>query len=154
MRHTPHPLAESSFNIHYMGRRDSTWNAWLEKFMAFRKRILPSDINYAKEGRVRITVIDTGIDATHPLIQSAGWDHDDPDAEMPLFRDFTTKHKHANGSDQKVDQPVDEDGHGTLIAGIFMQMAPGVELSVARIGETLETIRSDDSIGEKLSQVG
>ncbi|CAI4213299.1 unnamed protein product [Parascedosporium putredinis] len=133
-------------------RRHSMWNAWLDEFKIFRDEILRSGIDSDKHRRVRITIIDTGIDATHPLIKSGGWEYDDPNAEKRLFRDFATKNGQANGRDRGADQPVDEDGHGTFIAGIFMQMVPGVELSVARIGETLETIRCDDEIGEKLSQ--
>jgi hypothetical protein len=93
---------------------------------------------------VKVTVIDTGIDATHPFIQSTGWVSDDPDTEIPRFQDFC-------GLGEK--DPVDEDGHGSFVAGVLLQAAPDIELFVARIGTTREDIKKDAHIEEKIAQV-
>ncbi|SPO05329.1 uncharacterized protein DNG_08016 [Cephalotrichum gorgonifer] len=125
----------------------SRWQDWLGKFTKFRRQILPQPINPENEERVRVTIIDTGIDGLHPFIQSAGWSKDDPNAREPLFRNFADGEE---GSDRH--NPIDEDGHGTFIAGLLLQAAPDIELSVARIGSTREEIRRDLKVDTKISK--
>ena len=68
---------------------------------------------------MRVTIIDTGIDGSHPFIQSAGWSKYDENAKKYLFYDF------ADGvEDRDKNEPIDEDGHGTFIAGLLLQAAP------------------------------
>lgn len=122
-------------------------------FTEFRGRILPETIGArfdAENGqRVRITVIDTGIDASHPYIRRAGWAADDAFATDRLFHDFAE-----GATDATQNDAVDKDGHGTFIAGLLLQLAPDVELSVARIGETRQSILEDCRIAEKIALVG
>lgn len=97
---------------------------------------------------MRVTIIDTGIDCSHPFIQSNGWSSYDRNAEKFLFCDFANQDE---GRD--VHEPIDQDGHGTFIAGILLQVAPDIELSVARIGSTRESIQKDDRVNEKIGRV-
>ncbi|KAK1993104.1 subtilisin-like protein [Colletotrichum falcatum] len=84
---------------------------------------------------VRLTIIDTGIDDSHPFIKRKGWTPQRYGDNKPLFRDFKASNM----------VPIDEDGHGTFIAGIVLQLVPSVELSVARIGKTHATIRRESA---------
>jgi subtilisin family serine protease len=92
---------------------------------------------------VRVGIIDTGIDGSHPDIApnfnaalSRNFTHDDPIIDGPCEED----------PDQSCDDPanVDEDGHGTHVAGTVAAplngigmsgVAPGVELVNLRAGQ-------------------
>lgn len=122
---------------------------WMRSFVDFRKKILPP-FDPGRTKRVRLTVIDTGIDASHPFVaerwSKQRWNQDR--VPLPLFNDFT-----AADESRKAD-PVDEDGHGTFIAGLVLQVAPDVELSVARIARDRETLNQDRGMEERIAQVG
>jgi lantibiotic leader peptide-processing serine protease len=92
---------------------------------------------------VRVGIIDTGIDGSHPDIA--------PNFNGPLSRNFTTDDPIIDGScesdpDHSCADPadVDEDGHGTHVAGTVASplngigiagVAPGVELVNLRAGQ-------------------
>ncbi|KAH6960060.1 peptidase S8/S53 domain-containing protein [Ilyonectria sp. MPI-CAGE-AT-0026] len=106
-----------------------------------------------KDFRVKVTIIDTGIHAAHPYVDE-NWSH--PDARSSLFRDFS---KRVPGDDQRgepsateQDEPVDEDGHGTFIAGLLLRLVPNIELSIARIGTKRDEIRKDEHLGYKVGK--
>ncbi|KAF2805711.1 subtilisin-like protein [Mytilinidion resinicola] len=132
-------------------RRINDWTVWLNDFKRFRQQILPDAVDPENQQRIRVTVIDTGIDGSHPYMQLKGWRSqdenaitDDQDDPVHLFCDFVepdSARKH---------EPIDEDGHGTFIAGILLQAAPDIELSIARIGATRESIKNDIQIGKKI----
>lgn len=135
----------------------------MKNLIAFRKGILPYQLDPFQQ-RVRVTIIDTGIDGTHPYIRHLYGQRQDQEAPNPQrtsevkdqqeakcqspcdlhFRDFVEP-----GS---ID-PIDEDGHGTFIAGIIFQLAPDVELSVARIGRTRSSIMTDYEVDVKVKDV-
>ncbi|KAK4070957.1 uncharacterized protein Triagg1_6324 [Trichoderma aggressivum f. europaeum] len=123
----------------------SDWTKWFKNFTSFRRQILPYPVDPKNQQRVRVTVIDTGIDGSHPFIMSKRWVSVDENASEPLFYDFAesdpVREKH---------DPIDQDGHGTFIAGILLQIAPDIELSVARIGVTRESIQHDAQVGDKI----
>ncbi|RMJ18506.1 hypothetical protein CDV36_001784 [Fusarium kuroshium] len=130
------------------GRRmRSDWTKWLKDFKTFRQQILPDVVDPENQQRVRVTVIDTGIDGSQPYIRSMGWRSDDKNAGEPLFYDFVQPDS-AHGTHD----PIDEDGHGTFIAGLLLQLAPDIELSVARIGATRESIQNDAQVGKKIGR--
>ncbi|RSL95725.1 hypothetical protein CEP52_011907 [Fusarium oligoseptatum] len=130
------------------GRRmRSDWTKWLNDFKTFRQQILPDVVDPENQQRVRVTVIDTGIDGSQPYIRSMGWRSDDKNAGEPLFYDFVQPDS-AHGTHD----PIDEDGHGTFIAGLLLQLAPDIELSVARIGATRESIQNDAQVGKKIGR--
>ncbi|RSL83722.1 hypothetical protein CEP51_004336 [Fusarium floridanum] len=128
-------------------RMRSDWTKWLNDFKTFRQQILPDVVDPENQQRVRVTVIDTGIDGSQPYIRSMGWRSDDKNAGEPLFYDFVQPDS-AHGTHD----PIDEDGHGTFIAGLLLQLAPDIELSVARIGATRESIQNDAQVGKKIGR--
>ncbi|KKZ61102.1 hypothetical protein EMCG_04298 [[Emmonsia] crescens] len=113
----------------------------IETLIGFRQGILPFSISQDLQP-ARIAIIDTGIDSTHPYIS-----HDyAPERNSPAqvtFRDYS-------GAASSI--PIDEDGHGTFIAGIILQLAPCVELYVARIGQTRHSIATDPTVDVKVKQ--
>jgi hypothetical protein len=142
------------------GRESSKW---INKFSKFRERTLEdAKPDASLEQRVRVTVIDTGICAAHPYI-SRKWCNMDPYANKPLFCDFSKMVPDEDNGEvsksvdkpvgQEVDKPIDTDGHGTFIAGLLLRLAPDIELSVARIGETREDIQKDRDLDYKVGKV-
>ncbi|KAG6368271.1 hypothetical protein INS49_002474 [Diaporthe citri] len=116
------------------------WQNWFQNFKRFRNRIFdripPNDGN-----RPKVTVIDTGIDASHPFIRSTRWSSYDDIEDQHQFRDFSGDGEH---------EPVDYDGHGTFVAGLLLELAPDVQLTVARIGKSRTTIMTDARIAQKI----
>jgi len=66
---------------------------------------------------VVVAVLDTGIDYTHPDLEDKMWDD--------IGYDFV----------ENDDDPMDEHGHGTHVAGIIASVAPGAELMALRVIE-------------------
>ncbi len=66
---------------------------------------------------VLVAVLDTGIDYTHPDLEDKMWDG--------IGYDFV------NGDED----PMDEDGHGTHVAGIISSVAPEAELMALKVVE-------------------
>jgi subtilisin family serine protease len=124
------------------------WKEWAKQFKTYRKRLLPNVMDLATQQRIRVTVIDTGIDGSHPYMERKGWKSNDGNAPQPLFHDFTIPESSPNEH-----EPIDEDGHGTFIAGILLQLVPDIELSVARIGRTRDTIKCDTDVATKIGKV-
>ena len=130
------------------------WKAWRQDFTNFRKKLLPKRLDLDNQARVRLTVIDTGIDASHPYVLEKRWASkdeyavcEDRNPEGYLFCDFVepdSPRKHV---------PIDLDGHGTFIAGILLQVAPDIELSIARIGVDRKSMADDAEVGKKISSV-
>ncbi|KAF2996327.1 hypothetical protein E8E14_002603 [Neopestalotiopsis sp. 37M] len=120
------------------------WTEWLKEFVKFRDPIfdrIPSmDGN---QHRARVTIIDTGVDVNHPFIQER-WSQSHKEENMTLFHDFV---------DSQNTTPIDEDGHGTFIAGLLLELAPDAQLSVARIGTTTKAIREDSTVIHKIVEV-
>ncbi|KAL0939175.1 lipid acyl hydrolase [Colletotrichum truncatum] len=111
------------------------------EFIQFRKSILAGRYDPNMQP-IRLTVIDTGLDDTHPFISNSGWKRNRDSDRKALFKDFE--------GDSVT--PVDEDGHGTFIAGIVLQIAPEVELSVARICKNHSSIKTDQAVEEKIAR--
>jgi hypothetical protein len=79
-------------------------------------------------GGVKVAVLDTGVDASHPDLAAhvgPGWDFVAMDANA---------HDEADGLDQDVDGATDEGaGHGTHIAGVIAFIAPGASIVPVRV---------------------
>ncbi|MGL5866571.1 MAG: S8 family serine peptidase [Dermatophilaceae bacterium] len=93
--------------------------------------------------RVRVGVIDSGIDATHPDLAA--------NFNRRLSRNFTTDLVDIDGEceyDGCVDPPdVDNDGHGTHVAGTIAAALNGVGLSGVAPGVDLVNVRAGQDSG-------
>ncbi|QSS66882.1 hypothetical protein I7I51_03094 [Histoplasma capsulatum] len=114
----------------------------MESLIRFREDILPYSATNRDLQPVRIAIIDTGVDINHPYI-SHGYAPERNEPANVEFRDYS-------GAASPV--AIDEDGHGTFIAGILLQLAPNAELFVVRIGRTKDSIANDPSVDAKMEQ--
>ncbi len=73
---------------------------------------------------VRVAIMDTGIDYNHPALEDNMWDD--------IGYDFVNDDE----------DPMDEDGHGTHVAGLVVSVAPRVELMSIKV---LEEDDNDDN---------
>jgi hypothetical protein len=110
---------------------DSQTASWLKDFHS-KTSALFKDSQLNNIARTKIAVLDTGIDATHPYI-SARWKRPSVSKSGKLlvdqgYVDFLPESKAGKG-------PIDTFGHGTHVAGIILQLAPGAELHIARVFE-------------------
>ncbi|KAJ0167141.1 Thermostable alkaline protease [Colletotrichum tanaceti] len=125
----------------------STQNSerWMRDFIRSRNAILSPRHDKNME-RVRVTIIDTGLDRTHPFVVKRRWQESRQAANktVALFQDFVTENPSA--------EAVDEDGHGTFIAGIVLQLAPLVELSIARVATTRASLMKDPDAEDKVTK--
>jgi subtilisin family serine protease len=91
---------------------------------------LLSEENLENVSRIKVAVLDTGIDPSHPFIQEK-WmrpetdDNNDPLEDRGYF-DFVSESSAPT-------TPEDTCGHGTHVAGLILQLAPFVKLYVARV---------------------
>ncbi|WQF78837.1 Putative peptidase S8/S53 domain, tetratricopeptide-like helical domain superfamily [Colletotrichum destructivum] len=118
---------------------------WMRDFIRSRNTILSPQHDKNME-RVRVTIIDTGLDKTHPFVIKRRWQDSRQAAnkKVALFQDFVTENPSA--------EAIDEDGHGTFIAGIVLQLAPLVELSIARVATTRASLMKDPDAEGKVTK--
>ncbi|KAK1561424.1 peptidase S8/S53 domain-containing protein [Colletotrichum navitas] len=118
---------------------------WMRDFIRSRNRILSPQHDKNME-RVRVTIIDTGLDKTHPFIIKRRWQdfRQAANKKVALFKDFVTENPSA--------EAIDEDGHGTFIVGIVLQLAPLVELSIARVATTRASLMRDPDAEGKVTK--
>lgn len=79
---------------------------------------LTDDIDRLCENEVVVGLLDSGIDSTHPDLQGAIYE-----SKITLHRDFTVTD---NKDGLPVDNPTDNYGHGTFVAGIICGRGDGV----------------------------
>ena len=130
--------------------REKAAEDWIKDFHErFRKRLFrgfhrPEDVQ-----RVRIAILDTGIDAEHPYIQKKWlrpeYDKSNNGIEDRGYRDFVS---------EEPSRPVDNDGHGTHKAGIILKMAPEASLHVARVADNNTSIQRDELLASRIAKVG
>ncbi|MFP4000552.1 MAG: S8 family serine peptidase [Thermoplasmata archaeon] len=86
---------------------------------------------------VRIAVIDTGIDHTHPDLEDKMWTNSDEKPDNGMDDDGNGYIDDYHGYDFVDDDPdpMDEHGHGTHVAGIISSIAPEAELMALRVIE-------------------
>jgi len=97
-------------------RRADRWFQLLETLV--HRRIFKDRKNKSK--RVRVAILDTGVDCTHPTIRTAR----DNDTIVGWFPDR---------SNPQFDPLCDQYGHGTHGTSVLMKIAPNAEIYVARV---------------------
>jgi subtilisin family serine protease len=81
---------------------------------------LPAPATASSGHRVTVAILDTGISANHPWFPATSWDAIDKDVDDRL--------------DENNDYELDaQAGHGTFIAGVVRQHAPGAHVLVGRV---------------------
>jgi Subtilase family len=140
----------------------------LEGFLRFREGILPNTRSHGQR-RVRVAVIDTGVDGNHPYIKhhalrnrldtrDDGHSESKQPAQPPLsddasivaFRDFTDD---SDDDDDKSSTPIDMSGHGTFVAGLLTRLAPEAKLFVARVATDSTSIQRDNHAYSRVAKV-
>jgi hypothetical protein len=79
------------------------------------------------ENRIRMAVLDTGVDVTHDLLRGPWRKH------QLMYRDFV-------GPETDIHR--DEHGHGTQVTSILPKVAPSVDVYVARVSADGKTWKS------------
>jgi hypothetical protein len=112
--------------------------------------------------RVRVAIIDTGVDGAHPFIQyhalqkqqekKHSGSHSQP-AESQLAEDKTPTFDFADFLPDSSITPIDLSGHGTFIAGLILRLAPEVELFVARVATSSTSIQRDEQAHVRVAKV-
>ncbi|KAK6222241.1 pfs domain-containing protein [Colletotrichum tabaci] len=93
------------------------YEKWKSDYMAVYDKFIPDELDITP---VRVAVLDTGIDMTHP------------DVEARIER---VKGTYNSLTDRHQSKVHDRNGHGTFTACLILDYAPDVELFVAKIAE-------------------
>lgn len=113
---------------------------WMKDFLRFN-RMMGQCISGDDAPDIKIALLDTGIDALHPVIQSR-WTIKHGKEER--YQDFV-----GDGTEG----PIDEDGHGTHCAGSILEAAPRALLYVARVCKNRLSCQRDKDLVKKVTHV-
>jgi subtilisin family serine protease len=94
-------------------------------------------LDNGKEKRIKIAVLDTGIDFTHPLLKG-----------------YIDKGQFTESWDFVEDCPTlkDTNGHGTHTAHLLLKAAPNASICVARVFQTTKAVSNTAALVAKVCQ--
>jgi subtilisin family serine protease len=100
--------------------RCSSYLNWKSRYREVYEKFIPAQIDHVSIFPVKIAILDTGIDLTHPDMEA---------------RIENIKGKY-NWLNEKLKGAVhDRNGHGTFTAGLLLDYAPDAQLYIAKIAE-------------------
>lgn len=106
-------------------RELSLTDDWFARFRDLEALFALRQLKPGDTGRVRVAVIDTGIDMGHIAIQAAV-----ENGQIARVCDWV------DGREGIEDEKIgDSEGHGTYIASVILDMAPHVDLYIARVSK-------------------
>ncbi|KAE8454421.1 hypothetical protein EG329_000043 [Mollisiaceae sp. DMI_Dod_QoI] len=109
------------------GNDEIATRGWFNSFENFVRPLFSQECEDEDTRKIKVAVLDTGIDANHPFMSVVS--HGQKRLKYCQYKDFTKDTLDKQG-------PIDACGHGTHIAGIILEMAPYVELYIARVFES------------------
>ncbi|KAI1744742.1 peptidase S8/S53 domain-containing protein [Xylaria scruposa] len=127
-----------SFNTEDSGTQGSTSLEWGRTFKSL-SRIYSSRFQHTfSDEPVKVAVLDTGIDKTHPDFQRPRSKSQKGGIISPVEGEERQVERikacqNFCGDREDVNDVTDVDGHGTHVAGIILQLAPKAELYIARV---------------------
>jgi hypothetical protein len=98
-------------------------------------------------GRVKIAILDTGVDHKHVFIDGA------KSGEVPRLIECCSFVGDSDGATDN-SRTQDTDGHGTHIAGLIMDLAPCAEIYVAKISNERKVYKEKNRIADVRNLVG
>jgi len=118
---------------------------WADEWFKTLESVVHPVINEHRKGKksVRIAILDTGVDTTHPQIRAAltkfkGFFPESPDSkpdsESDLFRDYH--------------------GHGTHGTSVLLRTAPNAAIYIARVTDKDGSLNYDDIVKVRLFITG
>ncbi|PHH69809.1 hypothetical protein CDD82_7503 [Ophiocordyceps australis] len=119
---------------------------WLKRLEEFSRTTLKKTSGIGKLG-VRLTVIDTGVHAKHPQLDRQWKGHFRDFSKLTPLKGSSCEQSHGDEID-----PIDEDGHGTFIAGLILRLVPDVDLYVARVGIRRDDMATDENLAYKIGR--
>ncbi|PHH59389.1 hypothetical protein CDD81_3328 [Ophiocordyceps australis] len=146
-QHLLQPGADGLYGVVADEKQRKHWHEnWLKRLEEFSRTTLKKTSGIGKLG-VRLTIIDTGVHAKHPQLDR-GW--------KGHFRDFSkltpVEGRSCEQSHGDEIDPIDEDGHGTFIAGLVLRLVPDVDLYIARVGRQRDEMATDENLAYKIGR--
>jgi len=106
---------------------------WADIWFENLESVVHSKINQnRKDKRVRIAILDTGVDSTHPDIQVAI-------SRKQICRFFPE----TSDAESPLDPRHDENGHGTHGTSVLIRVAPNATIYVARVADAKQSLYYD-----------
>lgn len=131
----PHGIPKTVGSVAAVKKKSKARHDWFGKMRSFEKFIDASRKEPdADHPRIKIAILDTGLDLSHPDISQA---HEEGRLHVYDFIENSTTIK-------------DESGHGTHCTSLLLKYAPNAEVFVGRV---FRTTKADDSSCDILTKV-
>ncbi|SJZ41451.1 Subtilase family protein [Pilibacter termitis] len=127
----PWKVSRTSFQMKTETVERTNEKELFDKMAWYKEKITENgkSLNLSKGKNIRVGLIDSGVDFTHPFLS--------PMVDLSLAKSFVE-------GDSSL---VDENGHGTMVAGIFSQISPEIKLTPYKVisktdGESFWTLEA------------
>ncbi|PMD24617.1 subtilisin-like protein [Hyaloscypha hepaticicola] len=119
---------------------------WADEWMKMFSKNIKDMFEKEREGsmgRVKIAILDTGVDHKHLLIDGA------KSGEVPRLIECCSFVGDSDGATDN-SRTQDTDGHGTHIAGLIMELAPCAEMYIAKISNDRKVYKEKNRIADAI----